>query len=201
MSQIHTKNQMFNWLVSTCILLILLIWVGGFTRLTGSGLSITEWEVFSGILPPFTNEKWLEYFALYKEIPEYKKINYGMNLNEFKIIFWWEYIHRFLARVLVLIYLIPLFYFILKKKLKIDKAFFFIIVLLLFFLQGFMGWYMVQSGLVSDTDVSHFRLAAHLSLAVIIYTLIFWSLLNINSDFTINLNLKSSLFLFLIFLI
>ena len=201
MSQIHTKNQMFNWLVSTCILLILLIWVGGFTRLTGSGLSITEWEVFSGILPPFTNEKWLEYFALYKEIPEYKKINYGMNLNEFKIIFWWEYIHRFLARVLVLIYLIPLFYFILKKKLKIDKAFFFIIVLLLFFLQGFMGWYMVQSGLVSDTDVSHFRLAAHLSLAVIIYTLIFWSLLNINCDFTINFNLKSSLFLFLIFLI
>ncbi len=201
MSQIHTKNQMFNWLVSTCILLILLIWVGGFTRLTGSGLSITEWEVFSGILPPFTNEKWLEYFALYKEIPEYKKINYGMNLNEFKIIFWWESIQRFLARVLVLIYLIPLFYFILKKKLKIDKAFFFIIVLLLFFLQGFMGWYMVQSGLVSDTDVSHFRLAAHLSLAVIIYTLIFWSLLNINCDFTINFNLKSSLFLFLIFLI
>ena len=104
------------------ILLILLIWIGGLTRLTGSGLSITEWEIFQ-YLPPLSDMKWKEYFELYKKIPEYQKINYGMTLSEFKFIFWWEYIHRVLARILVLFYIIPLIYFFIKKKLTIVKAF------------------------------------------------------------------------------
>ena len=90
-------DKIFIWLFTTSILLVVLIWVGGLTRLTGSGLSITEWEVFSGILPPLTNHKWIEYFELYKKIPEYQKINFGMSIDEFKVIFWWEYIHRILA--------------------------------------------------------------------------------------------------------
>ena len=202
MQEIHQNNKTLIWLLSSSILLIILIWVGGLTRLTGSGLSITEWEVFSGILPPLTHEKWIEYFDLYKKIPEYQKINYGMSMEEFKIIFWWEYIHRVLARFLVLTYLIPLIYFVIKKNIHKTKFTFLFTILFLFFVQGFMGWYMVQSGLVSETDVSHFRLAAHLSLAIIIYGMIFWALLNNqNNKFSITFNKPSNLMVVLIVLI
>jgi cytochrome c oxidase assembly protein subunit 15 len=179
----------------------LLIWVGGLTRLTGSGLSITEWELFSGILPPLNQNKWNEYFDLYKQIPEYKKINYGMSLSEFKFIFWWEYIHRVLARFLVLFYIIRFVYFFLKNKIKKNETYFFLLIFIFFLLQGFMGWYMVKSGLVSDTDVSHYRLAAHLSLAIIIYCMIFWSLLNYKKKIFLNYKIATILILFLIILI
>ena len=122
------------WLLSTGLILILLIWVGGLTRLTGSGLSITEWQIFSGILPPLSDLKWNEYFELYKKIPEYQKINYGMTLNEFKFIFWWEYIHRVLARILVLIYFVPLIYFLVKKKLTFSESYYYLIIFILFLL-------------------------------------------------------------------
>ena len=201
MLQIYQKKDIFLWLVLSSILLILLIWIGGLTRLTGSGLSITEWEIFSGILPPLSDMKWKEYFELYKKIPEYQKINYGMTLSEFKFIFWWEYIHRVLARILVLFYIIPLIYFFIKKKLTISETFYYLIIFLLFLIQGFMGWYMVKSGLVSDTDVSHYRLAAHLSLAIIIYSLIFWALLNYKNKLKFNFTKPSLLILCLIFLI
>ena len=161
MLQIYQKKDIFLWLASSSILLILLIWVGGLTRLTGSGLSITEWELFSGILPPLSSNKWNEYFELYKKIPEYQKINYGMTLDEFKFIYWWEYIHRVLARFLVLVYIVPLIYFFVKNKIKTSQIYYYLIIFLLFLIQGFMGWYMVKSGLVSETDVSHYRLAAH----------------------------------------
>jgi len=201
MLQIHQKKDIFLWLLSSCLLLILLIWVGGLTRLTGSGLSITEWELFSGILPPLNQNKWNEYFDLYKQIPEYKKINYGMSLSEFKFIFWWEYIHRVLARFLVLFYIIPFVYFFLKNKIKKNETYFFLLIFIFFLLQGFMGWYMVKSGLVSDTDVSHYRLAAHLSLAIIIYCMIFWSLLNYKKKIFLNYKIATILILFLIILI
>ena len=201
MLQIHQKKDIFLWLLSSCILLILLIWVGGLTRLTGSGLSITEWELFSGILPPLNQNKWNEYFDLYKQIPEYKKINYGMSLSEFKFIFWWEYIHRVLARFLVLFYIIPFVYFFLKNKIRKNEIYFFLLIFIFFLLQGFMGWYMVKSGLVSDTDVSHYRLAAHLSLAIIIYCMIFWSLLNYKKKIFLNYKIATFLILFLIILI
>ena len=201
MHQIYQKKEIFYWLFTSSLLLILLIWVGGLTRLTGSGLSITEWEIFSGILPPLSQNKWNEYFELYKQIPEYKKINYGMNIDEFKIIFWWEYIHRVLARILVLFYAVPLIYFFIKKKIQKNKIYFFSIILVLFFIQGFMGWYMVKSGLVSETDVSHFRLAAHLSLAIIIYSMIFWCLLNYKNQFKYNFKISSVLIFILILMI
>lgn len=201
MLQIYQKKDIFLWLVSSSILLILLIWVGGLTRLTGSGLSITEWEVFSGILPPLSDNKWNEYFELYKKIPEYQKINYGMTLNEFKFIYWWEYIHRILARFLVLIYIVPLVYFLIKNKIQSSQTYYYLLIFLLFLLQGFMGWYMVKSGLVSDTDVSHYRLAAHLSLAIIIYSLIFWALLNYESKFKLNFTKPTILMLFLTILV
>ena len=194
-------DKTFIWLLTTSVLLVVLIWVGGLTRLTGSGLSITEWEVFSGILPPLTNSKWIEYFELYKKIPEYQKINFGMSIDEFKFIFWWEYIHRILARILVIIFFIPLIYFVLKKQIQRDKSKFLFIVLCLFLTQGFMGWYMVKSGLVSETDVSHFRLAAHLSLAIVIYGMIFWALLNNRKiNFRIKLN-KSTILMFIMTLL
>ena len=202
MSQLHQNNKIFLWLLTSCLFLIILIWVGGFTRLTGSGLSITEWEVFSGILPPLSQDRWQDYFSLYKQIPEYKKINYGMSLDDFKFIFWWEYIHRVLARLLVMIYFFPLIYFIIKKKIPSNEIKYHLFVFLLFLSQGFMGWYMVKSGLISETDVSHFRLAAHLSLAIIIYSLIFWSLLNIGGQFSFRLSKNTFLmFLLIVFLI
>ena len=202
MSQLHQNNKIFLWLLTSCLFLIILIWVGGFTRLTGSGLSITEWEVFSGILPPLSQDRWQEYFSLYKQIPEYKKINYGMSLDDFKFIFWWEYIHRVLARLLVMIYFFPLIYFIIKKKISSNEIKYHLFVFLLFLSQGFMGWYMVKSGLISETDVSHFRLAAHLSLAIIIYSLIFWSLLNIGGQFSFRISKNTFLmFLLIVFLI
>ena len=202
MSQLHQNNKIFLWLLTSCLFLIILIWVGGFTRLTGSGLSITEWEVFSGILPPLSQDRWQEYFSLYKQIPEYKKINYGMSLDDFKFIFWWEYIHRVLARLLVMIYFFPLIYFIIKKKFSSNEIKYHLFVFLLFLSQGFMGWYMVKSGLISETDVSHFRLAAHLSLAIIIYSLIFWSLLNIGGQFSFRISKNTFLmFLLIVFLI
>jgi len=201
-SQLHQNNKIFLWLLTSCLFLIILIWVGGFTRLTGSGLSITEWEVFSGILPPLSQDRWQEYFSLYKQIPEYKKINYGMSLDDFKFIFWWEYIHRVLARLLVMIYFFPLIYFIIKKKISSNEIKYHLFVFLLFLSQGFMGWYMVKSGLISETDVSHFRLAAHLSLAIIIYSLIFWSLLNIGGQFSFRISKNTFLmFLLIVFLI
>ena len=199
MDQIHQKNHIYIWLLISCTLLIVLIWVGGLTRLTGSGLSITQWEIFSGILPPFTDQQWSKYFSLYKQIPEYKKINYGMSLNEFKIIFWWEYIHRFLARFLVIIYFLPFIYFAITKQIKKNKITFFTIIFFLFLTQGFIGWYMVKSGLVSETDVSHFRLAAHLSLALIIYSMIFWSLLNVNFNMSLTFKTETTL-IFILFL-
>ncbi len=175
------------WLVSCCVILLLLIIVGGLTRLTDSGLSITNWEVFTGVLPPLNHQAWLDYFDLYKQIPEYKQINYDMSISEFKIIFWWEYAHRMLARLTVMIFVVPMLFFIYIKEIRYQKLVLCLLVCLLFFLQGFFGWYMVKSGLVNNVDVSHFRLALHLFTAIIIYSLLFWLLLNYNN---IYLNLK-----------
>ena len=104
------------WLYLSLFLVSALIFIGGLTRLTESGLSITNWELFSGILPPLTDKKWEYYFSLYKQIPQYKEINFGMSLAEFKYIFWWEYIHRLLARLASLTFILPFIYFLIKKK-------------------------------------------------------------------------------------
>ena len=182
-------------------LVAIMIVVGGLTRLTDSGLSITEWEFFKGFFPPMNNDSWLVYFEAYQQIPEFKLQNYSMTLSEFKVIFWWEWAHRFFGRIIGLAFLLPLIFFTIKLGVKKLYSFYLIFFLICF--QGFLGWFMVQSGLVNNVDVSHFRLSIHLLFAFIILSLIFWnylSLVNLNKmDKKIN-NYMPELFLFLIFI-
>jgi len=183
----YIENKVINkyisfWLISIFIIVSLMIIVGGLTRLTDSGLSITEWELFTGILPPFNTKQWNMYFDLYKQIPEYKLQNYLMTLSEFKIIFWWEFIHRFLGRLIGMFFLFPLIFFTFKLGFK--KTINFHVIFLLICLQGFIGWYMVSSGLVNRVDVSHYRLALHLVVAFIILSLVFWNYLKYSNIIT-----------------
>ncbi len=167
------------WLITLFLLIILMVAVGGLTRLTDSGLSITTWELFKGILPPLNIDKWNFYFSEYKKIPEYQNINYDMTLSEFKVIFYWEYAHRLLARFVGIFSLIPLIIFSLKFKNVKHYSNKYYWIFLLVCLQGFIGWYMVSSGLIQNNDVSHFRLSIHLSLALFILCLIFWFILDV----------------------
>ena len=175
------EKLFYYWLSLLLILVFIIIIVGGLTRLTNSGLSITEWELFSGILPPLNQSQWINYFDAYKNIPQFRILNPDMSLNEFKVIFYWEYFHRVLARTIGIFFLIPLIYFYFTKK--IDKYFMnkSLIIFSLIVLQGFVGWYMVMSGLVNDVTVSHYRLSLHLSLALIIISMIFWMMANIKN--------------------
>tara|TARA_B100001121_G_C18666225_1_gene611469 strand:- start:509 stop:1543 length:1035 start_codon:yes stop_codon:yes gene_type:complete len=196
-----TKNQISIWLLLMFFLIAFMIVVGGLTRLTDSGLSITKWELFSGTIPPLSENQWLNYFEQYKQIPEYKIQNYMMNMNEFKVIFWWEWGHRFLGRLIGLAFLIPLIYFTFKLSFKKLLNFYLIFVLICF--QGLIGWYMVTSGLVDRLDVSHFRLSIHLIVAFLILSLILWNYLKLNIQLNIGYQLNPILpltFLVLIFL-
>ena len=165
------------WLLLITFLVALMIIIGGLTRLTDSGLSITRWDLVSGILPPLSLNEWEKSFSLYKYIPEYKLLNSSMTLEQFKTIYWWEYIHRLLGRFVGLFFLIPLLYFTLKKKIKKNSLISLYLILLLILFQGFIGWFMVRSGLTEKTDVSHYRLATHLTLAFIIFILLLWNYL------------------------
>ena len=194
------------WLITLLIFIAIIVVVGGLTRLTDSGLSITTWDVVSGILPPLNNNEWEKVFDLYKEIPQFYLLNQNMTMNEFKVIYYWEYIHRVLGRILGLLFLIPFVYIYLKKIFnnKYNWNFFFLFLLIL--LQGTVGWYMVKSGLVENTTVSHYRLAIHLNLALILFSAIFWYFLNIKYQKNkIFFNFKSEfifskIFIFLVFL-
>jgi len=173
------KNQLSIWLISMFWIVSIMIIVGGLTRLTDSGLSITEWQLFSGLFPPINESDWTFYFNLYKQIPEFKLQNFNMTLQEFKIIFWWEWAHRFLGRLIGIGFLIPLIYF--SFKIKILKLLNLYLIFFLICFQGFIGWYMVSSGLVNRVDVSHFRLSVHLLIAFVILSLIFWNYLKISN--------------------
>jgi cytochrome c oxidase assembly protein subunit 15 len=178
-----------------------MIIVGGLTRLTDSGLSITKWQLFTGVLPPLNNNQWNEYFELYKEIPEFKLQNYLMSLKEFKVIFWWEFIHRFLGRLIGIFFILPLIFFSIKLGFSKTKNLYTIFILIC--IQGFIGWYMVSSGLIDRVDVSHYRLSLHLFLAFIILSLIFWNYLkcrNINYSQDKIKNFLPITFLLLIFI-
>ena len=201
-SQNYSLNsQLKIWMITLLILIIFIILVGGLTRLTDSGLSITTWELFVGTLPPLTNAKWIEYFDLYKKIPEFSEQNFNMSLNEFKVIFWWEWAHRQLGRLIGLTVLLPIIYFSLKNGFWILKEYSIIFFLVCF--QGFIGWYMVSSGLVERVDVSHYRLSLHLFIAFVILSIVFWKYLNL-TDIKINhINIKLTsvkFFLLLLFL-
>ncbi|SMF75561.1 COX15/CtaA family protein [Candidatus Pelagibacter sp. HIMB1321] len=175
------------WLYTMFILIFLIVAVGGLTRLTDSGLSITEWELFKGVLPPLSDDKWIFYFDEYKKIPEYTEINYNMTLSEFKVIYYWEYGHRILARLIGLFSIVPLIYLFLKYKNERKNIYKYFLIFILICFQGFLGWFMVKSGLVNNTDVSHYRLALHLSVALLIISLVYWFLIS-------NLNIKKFLF-------
>ena len=185
------------WIISIMIV------VGGLTRLTDSGLSITEWQLFSGFLPPLSDSDWNNYFNLYKKIPEFTQQNYSMTLQEFKVIFWWEYIHRLLGRIIGFFYILPLIYFTLKKALNKKKLFQLYLIFFLICLQGFIGWYMVKSGLTERTDVSHYRLSLHLTLAFVIFILLLWNYFKYKNQqiFIRNKKLPSYLLIFFTFCI
>ena len=189
------------WLLLITILVAFMIVIGGLTRLTDSGLSITRWDLISGIIPPLSKYDWEKLFSLYKEIPEYKILNSSMSLLEFKTIFWWEYVHRLLGRIIGIFYLLPLIYFSFTNKFNKKKLVFFYFILILIVFQGFIGLYMVQSGLVEKTDVSHYRLSVHLTLAFVIFVFLFWNLLDYKKIYISNLNYKIPYFLPIFFLI
>ena len=187
------------WLLILIGLVVFIILVGGLTRLTDSGLSITTWELFVGFIPPLTNEKWDEYFDLYKMIPEFTEQNYNMTLNEFKVIFWWEWAHRQLGRLIGLVVLVPLIFFTIKNGLWVFKKYGLIFILVCF--QGFIGWYMVSSGLIDRIDVSHYRLSLHLVTAFLILSVIFWKYLKLTNLKKIYLPINLNLIKFFIILL
>ena len=191
------NSQLSIWLIFMFWIISIMIIVGGLTRLTDSGLSITKWQLFSGVLPPLSQNDWMLYFDLYKKIPEFKLQNFNMSLQEFKVIFWWEWVHRFLGRLIGICFLIPLIYF--SFIIKLRKLLNLYLVFFLICFQGFIGWYMVRSGLVDRIDVSHFRLSFHLLIAFLILSLIFWNYLKISYKNNISKGINPIIpFLFLI---
>ncbi len=174
-SPLPRNRSLIFWLFSTCFLIWLMIMVGGATRLTHSGLSIVEWKPLTGVLPPLNQAQWLEEFEKYKQFPEYKLINQGMGLSSFQSIYWMEYAHRLLGRMLGLWFMMPLVFFWMRKRLSPNLKQRSLFALFLGLAQGVMGWYMVKSGLVKDPSVSHYRLTAHLALAMAVYGLLLWT--------------------------
>jgi heme a synthase len=178
MQDILSKNKIILlWLSVVCAAIIFMIFIGGLTRLTDSGLSITEWKPVSGIIPPLDQKSWNIEFDKYKQSPEYVKYNFDMSLSEFKSIYLLEFYHRIAGRVTGLVYFIPLMFFLLKGFINLKESRIYFFALFLFLSQGVMGWYMVKSGLISNPHVSHYRLAGHLMLAVFLYIILFWQLM------------------------
>lgn len=169
------------WLLSGCVLIFIMVAVGGITRLTNSGLSMTDWHLITDTLPPLTEAKWQEAFHQYKQFPEYQKINIHNNftLSDYKFIYFWEWFHRFIGRAIGIVFIIPFVYFLIKKRLDKETLKKCLILLGLGGLQGFFGWFMVKSGLIDNPDVSHFRLALHLTTAFITFAYTFWVALDL----------------------
>lgn len=167
------------WLFTGYLLIFIMVVVGGITRLTGSGLSMADWKPIMGAIPPLNETDWLEKFELYKATPEYNIVNKHFSLNEFKSIFWWEFIHRNLGRFIGLVFFIPFVLFLFQKRINKKLITNSIIILFLGAFQGILGWYMVRSGLVDKPHVSHFRLAAHFSTALFTMLYIFWVAISI----------------------
>ena len=169
------KNSIMLWLITLTIMVFLIIIIGGLTRLTDSGLSMVDWQPILGTIPPLNNNQWMDVFNDYKLTPEFLYVNKNMTLDEFKYIFWWEWFHRFFARLIGIVFIIPFIYFLIKKNLN---SFFykrFSIIFSLGLFQAVVGWWMVKSGLSDDPFVSPYRLTFHLTNAVIIYALLLWT--------------------------
>ena len=176
-----TNKSVIYWLLSGCILLFIMVTVGGITRLTNSGLSMTDWHLVTDTFPPLTEEKWQAAFNEYKKFPEYQKINIhnDFQLSDYKFIYFWEWFHRFIGRITGLVFIIPFVYFLIKKKLDSETIKKCIILLGMGAFQGFLGWFMVKSGLIDNPDVSHFRLALHLTFAFITFAYTLWVALDL----------------------
>ena len=194
MKDLNNKQNYYLtlWLRVMCAAIICMIFIGGLTRLTDSGLSITEWKPVTGIFPPLNEAAWISEFDKYKQTPEYIQINNNMNLAEFKSIFWLEFIHRIAGRISGILYIFPLIYFLFNKTINSKKIYIYLIGLILLISQGIAGWYMVKSGLISAPCVSHFRLAIHLLLAIALYALLFWQLMRA-SFYKIPIDIKTNL--------
>ncbi len=167
------------WLLACCAMIFAMVVIGGVTRLTESGLSITEWKPVEGAIPPLTQQAWQEAFEKYQQIPEYRLRNDGMTLAEFKNIFWWEYVHRLWGRLIGFVFFVPLVWFVLRGHVRGRLAWQLGGIFVLGGLQGALGWYMVQSGLADRVDVSPYRLTAHFGLAIAIYAATLWTALDL----------------------
>src|SRR5215470_18073612 len=167
------------WLLACCALVFAMVVVGGITRLTHSGLSIVEWQPIVGAMPPLNENDWQEAFRKYQDTPQFRQVNPHMDLAGFKSIFWWEYLHRLLGRLVGAAFLLPVVWFAARGRLSRELTWKLAGIFVLGGLQGAMGWYMVRSGLVDDPRVSQYRLAAHLGIALLIYAAMLWIALDL----------------------
>ncbi len=188
-----TNRPVILWLSLLCLMVFSMVLVGGITRLTHSGLSIAEWKPVTGILPPGNETEWQEEFATYQKTPEYLKVNAGMSLSEFKSIFFWEYFHRLLGRLIGIAFIIPYAFFLFRRRLQARLSRRLLLGFFLGGLEGVMGWLMVKSGLVDNPHVSHYRLAAHLLLALAIFGYFFWIIMDLCAWGKENMALSTSL--------
>ena len=177
----NKNKSVIIWLLSGCLLLFIMVVVGGITRLTNSGLSMTDWHLVTDTFPPLTEEKWSQAFEEYKKFPEYQKINVhnDFQLDDYKFIYFWEWFHRFIGRIIGLVFLIPFVYFLIKKRLSSETLKKCVVLLGMGAFQGFLGWFMVRSGLIDNPDVSHFRLSLHLTFAFITFAYTLWVALDL----------------------
>ena len=177
----RNNKSVIIWLLSGCFLVFVMVVVGGITRLTNSGLSMTDWHLVTDTFPPLTEAKWEETFEKYKQFPEYQKINIhnDFTLSDYKFIYFWEWFHRFIGRIIGLVFIIPFVYFLIKKKLDTEILKKCGILLGMGAFQGFLGWFMVKSGLIDAPDVSHLRLSLHLTFAFITFAYTLWVALDL----------------------
>ncbi len=185
-----------KWLNICCLMIFIMILVGGATRLTQSGLSMVDWKPLMGILPPINDNQWNESFDEYKKYPEYQQVNKfkNMDLSQYKSIYYWEYVHRMLGRIIGLIFIIPFIVFYKKRSINPRLQVHLLVAIFLVIIQGILGWFMVKSGLVDNPHVSHYRLAAHLFLAFLLISYTYWIKLNIDNKEQSN-NINKSLFI------
>ena len=173
------NKKVIYWLLTGCGLIFIMVVVGGITRLTHSGLSISNYKLISGTIPPIGEAEWQEAFELYQQYPEYQKLNNHFSLQDFKDIYFWEWLHRVIGRFIGLVFFLPFVYFLITKQLSKSTIRKSIILLIMGGFQGFLGWYMVKSGLVDNPDVSHYRLSAHLTTAFLTFAYTFWVALDL----------------------
>ncbi len=173
-SNTQNRRQIAYWLLTCCALVFVMVVLGGVTRLTGSGLSMVEWKPVLGVMPPLNQNDWQELFEKYQQTPEFKYVNSSMDLPGFKKIFYLEYLHRLLGRLIGIVFLLPFLWFLLRRAIPAALTPKLIFMFVLGGLQGLLGWYMVKSGLIDNPHVSQYRLTAHLLLAVLVYGYMFW---------------------------